>query len=100
MENNDCRRRESAPGKRRVNCIKESNLPHCHHRLMPEQGQPLPSDYGTGGPKSSTLPASVIQIEELFCPAKVANDVKLADRFSFGCGLGISRSGKTRALAR
>ena len=50
--------------------------------------------------KSNTLAAPAIQIEELFRPAKVADNVKLADRFSFGGGVGGSCAGKTCALAR
>jgi len=36
----------------------------------------------------------------LFRLAKVADNTKLADWFSFGCGLGGSRGGKTCALAQ
>jgi hypothetical protein len=50
--------------------------------------------------ESSTLADAAIQIEELFRSAKMADNIKLADRLFFGCGLGGSRGGKTCAQAR
>lgn len=50
--------------------------------------------------KSSALAAPAIQIVKLFRPTKMADDIKLADGCSFGCGLGGLRGVKTCAQAR
>jgi len=50
--------------------------------------------------QSSTLAAAAIQIEVLFRPAKMADNIKPADGFSLGCGAGGSRGGKTCAQSR
>ena len=50
--------------------------------------------------QSSTLAAVAIQIEVLFRPAKMADNIKLADGFSLGCGVGGSCGGKSCAQSR
>jgi hypothetical protein len=46
------------------------------------------------------LAAPVIHIDELFRIAEITDNIKLADRFSFGCRAGGSSCGKTGAFVR